>query len=78
MLHRHLDLVVTAGVGRILRDIGSYLSGLTLYRIVGPDEWVCWFAQTFERSAMSATVTLPAVVDLVDAMRQRTDWSVTS
>jgi len=66
MLHRHLAFVVPPPVSvAFLRDVGGYLSGLTLYRTVGPDEWVRWFAQTLERSATSATATLAAVVELV-------------
>ncbi len=66
MLHRRLDLVVPPPVSvAILRDVGGYLSGLTLYRTVGPDGWVRWFAHTLERSAISATATLAAVVELV-------------
>jgi Fic family protein len=66
MLHRRLDLVVPPPVSvAFLRDVGGYLSGLTLYRTVGPDEWVRWFAHTLERSAISATATLAAVIELV-------------
>jgi Fic family protein len=65
MLHRHLGLVVPPPVSvAFLRDVGGYLSGLTLYRTVGPDEWVRWFARTLEHSATSATVTLAAVTRL--------------
>ena len=38
---------------------------MTLYRTVSPDEWVRWFAHTLERSAISATATMAAVVELV-------------
>lgn len=50
MLHRRLDLVDPPPVSvAFLRDVGGYLTGLTLYRTVGPDEWVRWFAHTLER-----------------------------
>jgi Fic/DOC family len=66
LFRRHLELVVPPPVSvAFLRDIGGYLSGLTICRTVGPDEWVRWFAHTLERSAMSATATLAAVVELV-------------
>jgi hypothetical protein len=48
-----------------LRDVGGYLSGLTLYRTVGPDDWIRWFAGTVERAATSSTETLATVSDLV-------------
>jgi len=72
MLHRGLCLVVPPPVSvAFLRDVGGYLSGLTLYRTVGPDEWVRWFAHTLERSATSAAATLAAVVELVDSWPDR-------
>ena len=37
-----------------LRDVGGYLSGLTQFRTVGPDEWVHWFARTVEHAATFA------------------------
>jgi Fic family protein len=41
MLHRRHALVVPPPVSvAFLRDLGGYLSGLTQYRTVGPDEWV--------------------------------------
>ena len=65
-LHRHLGLAVPPPVSvAFLRDVGGYLSGLTLYRTVGPDDWIGWFANTIEHAAMSATATLAAVSELV-------------
>ena len=65
-LHRHLALAVPPPVSvAFLRDVGGYLSGLTLYRTVGPDDWIRWFANTVEHAAMSAAETLAAVSELV-------------
>jgi Fic family protein len=65
-LHRHLALAVPPPVSvAFLRDVGGYLSGLTLYRTVGPDDWIRWFASTVEHAARSATETLAAVSELV-------------
>ncbi len=65
-LHRHLALTVPPPVSvAFLRDVGGYLSGLTMYRTVGPDDWIRWFAHTVEHAAMSATQTLAAVTELV-------------
>ena len=66
ILHRHLGLAVPPPVSvAFLRDVGGYLSGLTLYRTRGPDDWVGWFARTLEHAATSATETLAAVATLV-------------
>ncbi len=71
-LHRHLALAVPPPVSvAFLRDVGGYLSGLTLYRTVGPDDWIRWFASTVEHAAMSATETLAAVSELVAAWSAR-------
>jgi Fic family protein len=65
-LHRHLALAVPPPVSvAFLRDVGGYLSGLTLYRTVGPDDWIRWFAGTVERATLSAAETLTAVSELV-------------
>ncbi len=65
-LHRHLGIAVPPPVSvAFLRDVGGYLSGLTLYRTVGPDDWIRWFANTVEHAAMSAAETLAAVSALV-------------
>jgi Fic family protein len=65
-LHRHGEVAVPPPVSvAFLRDVGGYLSGLTLYRTVGPDDWIRWFANTLEHAATSATVTLAAVGELV-------------
>ena len=66
MLHRRPGMAVPPPVSvAFLRDVGGYLSGLTLFRTVGPDEWVRWFARTLEHAATSATATLAIVADLV-------------
>jgi len=65
-LHHHLGLAIPPPVSvAFLRDVGGYLSGLTLYRSAGPDEWVRWFARTLEHAATSATTTLSAIGELV-------------
>ena len=65
-LNHHLGLAVPPPVSvAFLRDVGGYLSGLTLYRTVCPDPWIRWFASTVERAATSATKTLATAADLV-------------
>jgi Fic family protein len=66
MLHRRLGMVVPPPISvAFLHDVGGYLSGLTSFRTVGPDEWVRWFARTVEHAATSANRSLVAVADLV-------------
>jgi Fic family protein len=73
-LHRHVGLAVPPPVSvAFLRDVGGYLSGLTRYRTVGPDDWIRWFASTVEHAATSATETLAAVVELVASWPGRLD-----
>ncbi len=65
-LRRHGGAVIPPPVSvAFLRDVGGYLSGLTMYRTIGPDDWIRWFANTLEHAATSATATLIAVADLV-------------
>jgi Fic family protein len=65
-LHRHGAVAVPPPVSvAFLRDVGGYLSGLTRYRTVGPDDWIRWFANTLEYAATSAMATLAAVGELV-------------
>ena len=72
MLHRRLGLAVPPPVSvAFLRDVGGYLSGLTLYRTTGPDAWVRWFSGTLEHAATSASATLAAVAELVDSWPAR-------
>jgi hypothetical protein len=73
-LRKRLGLAVPPPVSvAFLRDVGGYLSGLTLYRTVGPDEWVRWFAGTIEHAAASAATTLAAVRALVESWPARLD-----
>ncbi|MET0921103.1 MAG: Fic family protein [Acidimicrobiia bacterium] len=66
MLHRRLGLAVPPPISvAFLQDVGGYLSGLTLFRTVGPGDWVSWFARTIEHAATSAAATLAAVADLI-------------
>ncbi|HEX5588529.1 MAG TPA: Fic family protein [Acidimicrobiia bacterium] len=66
MLHRRPGMAVPPPISvAFLRDVGGYLSGLTLFRTAGPDEWVRWFARTVEHAATSSSATLAAVSDLV-------------
>jgi Fic family protein len=66
MLHRRPGMAVPPPISvAFLRDVGGYLAGLTLFRTVGPDEWVRWFARTVEHAATSANASLSAVADLV-------------
>ncbi len=72
MLHRHAGLTVPPPVSvALLRDVGGYLSGLTLYRTVGPDQWIRWFASTMEHATTSATRTLAGVADLAASWPDR-------
>jgi len=65
-LHRYVGLAVPPPASAaFLRDVGGYLSALTLYRSVGLDDWIRWFANTVAHAATSATVTLAAVGELV-------------
>jgi Fic family protein len=74
MLHHHLSVDVPPPVSvAFLRDVGGYLSGLTLFRTVGPDEWVRWFAATIERAATTADATLTAVSALAASWPARLD-----
>lgn len=74
MLHRRPGLAVPPPISvAFLRDVGGYLSGLTLFRTVGPDEWVRWFARTLEDAATTSATTLQAVADLVDSWPARLD-----
>ncbi|MBI4728231.1 MAG: Fic family protein [Acidobacteria bacterium] len=50
------------------RDIGGYLSGLTMYRRGAIDRWVGWFAGEVERAAAVSGGTLESVEEL------RADW----
>jgi Fic family protein len=71
-LHRRPGLAVPPPISvAFLRDVGGYLSGLTLFRTVGPDEWISWFARTLEHAATSASATLAAVADLVASWPDR-------
>jgi Fic family protein len=66
MFHHRLDIAVPPPVSvAFLRDVGGYLSGLTVFRTIGPDEWVRWFARTVEHAATSANASLAAVSELV-------------
>jgi hypothetical protein len=56
-----------------LRDVGGYLSGLTLYRAGSADDWVRWFAHTIEHSAMSASTKLRAISELAATWPGRLD-----
>lgn len=62
VLRRRLGLAVPPPVSVALaRDIGGYLSGLTLFRLEPPDRWVRWFAGAVEGAAMTADRTLAAL-----------------
>jgi len=72
MLHRRPGMSVPPPISvAFLRDIGGYLAGLTLFRTVGPDEWVRWFARTVEHAATSTAATLATVADIVDSWPAR-------
>jgi len=73
-VRQRLGLAVPPPVSvAFLRDVGGYLSGLTLFRTVGPDGWVQWFARTIEQAATSASATLATVRALVDSWPARLD-----
>jgi Fic family protein len=48
------------------RDVGGYLSGLTLFRQGDVDRWVVWFADAVERIAERTVAVLDEVRSLVD------------
>lgn len=74
VLGRHGGLAVPPPVSlAFLRDVGGYLSGLTLYRTAHPDAWLRWFAATVERAAIDADSTLAAVGRLVASWPARLD-----
>ena len=74
MLHRRPGMAVPPPISvAFLRDVGGYLSGLTLFRTVGPDDWVRWFAGTVEQAATSANASLSGVADLVASWPARLD-----
>ncbi|MGI8664410.1 MAG: Fic family protein [Acidimicrobiales bacterium] len=65
VLCRRLQLAVAPPVSiGFARDIGGYLSTLTLYRQVGPDPWVRWFAEAVEAAAGRVAWTLAAIAEL--------------
>lgn len=72
MLRRRLDMAVPPPISlAFVRDVGGYLSGLTLYRTSGPDAWVSWFARTIEQASVGAAATLAAVAELVGSWPAR-------
>ena len=72
VLRRRLDLLVPPSVsGTFLRDRGGYLSRLTLYREVGPEPWVRWFAGTVESTARTTETILSAILDLAASWSDR-------
>jgi Fic family protein len=65
VLRRRLGLVVPPPVSSaFLRDRGGYLSGLTRYRLEGPEPWVRWFAESIEQTARTMETVLASVAEL--------------
>ena len=65
ILAHRLDLAVPPPISQVFaKDIGGYLSGLTLYRQGQPDPWVSWFAEAVRQAADRTESVLLAVRDL--------------
>jgi Fic family protein len=72
ILKQRLAIAIPPPVSaQFARDIGGYLSGLTLWRDDHVDLWVSWFAGCVEQAGRSAADTLQTVVDLRRAWQQR-------
>lgn len=72
ILTQRLALAIPPPVStQFARDIGGYLSGLTLWREAQVDLWVSWFAGCVEQASRSAADTLRTVVGLRDAWAER-------
>jgi len=72
VLCRRLQLAVAPPVSiAFARDIGGYLSTLTLYRQTGPDPWVRWFAEAVDDCASRVAWTLSAIAELEASWPQR-------
>ncbi|MGI8683668.1 MAG: Fic family protein [Acidimicrobiales bacterium] len=72
VLQRRLGLAVPPPVsGTFLRDRGGYLTGLTRYRLEGPDGWTIWFARAMEQTAYATEAILGDVADVIAAWPQR-------
>jgi Fic family protein len=72
ILKQRLAIAIPPPVSaQFARDIGGYLSGLTLWRDDQVDLWVTWFAGCVEQASRSAADTLQAVVDLRRAWEER-------
>ncbi|HEV2362456.1 MAG TPA: Fic family protein [Acidimicrobiales bacterium] len=56
---------------QIAKDIGGYLSGLTLYRDDVLEPWIRWFAGTVERSAEDSTAVMGLIGDVQMAWRDQ-------
>jgi Fic family protein len=68
ILAHRLDAAVPPPVSvQFARDIGGYLSGLTLYRQGELDPWVSWFADAVATAATTSTEAL----DMVAGLQQR-------
>jgi Fic family protein len=68
LLARRLDVPVPPPVSvQFARDIGGYLSGLTLYRQGDVQPWVSWFADAVEAAATRSG----EVLDMVAEVQQR-------
>jgi Fic family protein len=65
ILTRRLALLSPPPISvRIARDIGGYLSGLTLFRLDQTDPWVRWFADVVATSGESTSKLATAVGEL--------------
>lgn len=71
ILTRRLALLSPPPISvQIARDIGGYLSGLTLFRLDQPDPWVSWFAGVVATSGKTTGRLVTAAADL------RSQWEI--
>jgi Fic family protein len=74
ILVRRLAVPVPPPVSVALaRDVGGYLSGLTLFRQGDADRWISWFAGAVERSANLTSAILDQVGELQQGWRGHVD-----
>ncbi len=72
ILKQRLGIAVPPPVSaQFARDIGGYLSGLTLWREDRVDLWVSWFAGSVQQASRSAADALEAVVELARVWQER-------
>ncbi len=65
VLSRRLGLVAPPSISNVIvRDIGGYLSGLTLFRMGDLDAWAAWFASVVTRSSQRQLTLVQSIDEL--------------